>query len=318
MVDVLTSTKYVVDNSRNVAIKSDEIKKFCEKLKEDDLSTSQLNLFHYEWDKRHLIQIVFLFNTINFCFWAEKRKSKWTVKIAGEELDGSTALFRCLEEAVKQNQDLLRGDCLADMTLGHLRRITKGNTSIPLIKKRLDCLKEAGKVIEREFGNSFYGVYQKSNNDAWELTKLAVENFPRFNDTAEYQGHTVAFYKRAQLNAKMVSDVLVRLGEESLSSLDNLTAFADYKIPQILRSLGILDYSKSLADRIDKYEIIKSGLSEEVEIRSNAIWAVELIRQQLRQKFPFVTASHIDSMLWLKSQDSKEMKPYHRTYTIAY
>ncbi len=128
--------------------------------------------------------------------------------------------------------------------------------------------------------------------------------------------------------------MLVASGKGELRNLDKLTAFADYKIPQILRSLGVIKYTKQLANKIDSYELIQKGSEDENEIRAATIWAVELIRNEvekksersetliregLQKKYDFITASHIDSMLWKMSQTkAKGEKPYHRTLTTAY
>jgi len=117
----------------------------------------------------------------------------------------------------------------------------------------------------------------------------------------------------------MINDLLEVRANKRLDNLDKLTAFADYKLPQMLRSFGIIKYSESLANKVDSYVLIEKDSEEEVEIRSATIWAVEFIRQGLRKKYNFITSSHIDSMLWNKSQTrTREEKPYHRTLTTAY
>ena len=61
--------------------------------------------------------------------------------------------------------------------------------------------------------------------------------------------------------------------------MDKITAFADYKIPFILRRLWVLEYSQSLAYKIDNQIEIEKWSDEEIEIRSNTIWAIELMKQ---------------------------------------
>ncbi|MBU2592182.1 queuosine salvage family protein [Patescibacteria group bacterium] len=319
MVDVLSSTKRVLGQSRNVKIDLEAIHSLVSDVKKEDLRVSEIGLAKKQWTFDNLLQIIFVFNTVNFCFWAGKDEKKWTVQIDGEELDGSIALFRCIEKEVEKNPDFLAGDELADLSRSHLRRILAGNVQIPLFEERLNCLNEAGKVLEKRFGNSFIGVYEKAGNDALALANLLIKYFPCFDDISEYKGEKMGFYKRAQLNSKMVSDTLVASGKGKLRNLDKLTAFADYKIPQILRNLGVIKYSKELAEKIDRYELIKKGSEEEVEIRATTVWAVELIRRELQKRYSFVTASHVDSMLWNMSQTkAKGEKPYHRTLTAAY
>ena len=47
-----------------------------------------------------------------------------------------------------------------------------------------------------------------------------------------------------------------------------LTMFADYRVPQILREYKILDYSKSLSIQIDQQLEIPSNSVIEIEIRA--------------------------------------------------
>ena len=90
-------------------------------------------------------------------------------------------------------------------------------------------------------------------------------------------------------------------------------------MPQVLRHLEILQYDEGLAEKVDSQELIDAGSAEEVEIRANTVWAVELIRQALGRKGRPVTASQIDWMLWnLGQNDQYRAKPYHRTLTVFY
>jgi hypothetical protein len=51
------------------------------------------------------------------------------------------------------------------------------------------------------------------------------------------------------------------------SDIDKVTMFADYRVPQILNSLGCLWYSPSLESTIRRHAIIESGHSWEVQLR---------------------------------------------------
>lgn len=319
MINVLTSTQPIVENSKNVSIKKEKIASLVKVINQKDFKLSEISLSKKNWPLEILIQIIFVFNSINFCYWAKKGENKWTVNIGNEQLDGSIALFRCIEKEVERNTDFLTGDELADLSRADLKRILTGNVTIPLFEERRKCLNEAGRVLEKYFNNFFLNVYRKANNNAMILAGLLINYFPCFNDIAKHGGKDIAFYKRAQLNSKMISDVLLASGRKGLINLDKLTAFADYKIPQILRNLEIIEYSLPLSSKIDSFELIKSGSREEIEIRAATVWAVEFIKKELQKKFDFVTASHVDNILWNMSQTkTKGEKPYHRTLTIAY
>lgn len=99
----------------------------------------------------------------------------------------------------------------------------------------------------------------------------------------------------------------------------SLTAFADYKLPQVLRHIGVLRYTGDLSERVDRGILLESGSPEEVEIRANTLWAVELIRRKLRESGNNLRAFEIDWILWNLGQEERfRAKPYHRTVTIFY
>jgi hypothetical protein len=317
MLKVLKTTKSFLPEIIDITFDKDVINRLSENVSEKDLRISEISLAKNKWGKDLLVELTFLFNTINFCFWAKPQEKKWTIQ--DDNLDGAVALFRCLENEFTMNSDLLNPAKLAGTNENDLKRILKGNTVIPLMSERLSSIHNFGRVIEQKFHNSIKSLLEVSNYDAYKLAELLVDNFPCFDDTSAVNGLTVAFYKRAQLNSKMIHDVLVSFGEEGLKNIEKLTAFADYKIPQILRNMGILEYSDKLANKIDNFELIEVNSFEEVEIRTATVWAVEYMKEAIKQKYGFVTSSHIDNMLWLKSQgDAKGKKPYHRTLTTAY
>ena len=114
-------------------------------------------------------------------------------------------------------------------------------------------------------------------------------DFTGFRDEAIYNGEQVFFYKRAQI---LVADLYGALSERSnpcdkistpqFANLEQLTMFADYRVPQTLRLVGIFEYGTELSNFIDTAkdgvplhnEIPYSG-AWEVEIRANTVVAVE-------------------------------------------
>ena len=61
--------------------------------------------------------------------------------------------------------------------------------------------------------------------------------------------------------------------------------FADYRVPQMLNTLGCLWYSPRLESRIKREEAILSGDDVEIEIRGCSIWCVELIKREIERSF---------------------------------
>lgn len=129
----------------------------------------------------------------------------------------------------------------------------------------------------------------------------------------------IRFFKRAQI---LVTDLWGSFNGKSWGEFKNinaLTAFADYKLPQILRAWGILKYAPSLAKRVDTQIALKAGSAEEVEIRAATLWAVEFLRVALAARGRALLSIQVDWILWEASQGRfPGMKPYHRVRTIFY
>jgi hypothetical protein len=176
-----------------------------------------------------------------------------------------------------------------------------------------------GRVLLERFDGQFSHVIEEAAGSAVKLAMLLVEHFPSFRDVASFRKQEVRFFKRAQI---CVADLRAAFGGRqwgALSDMDQLTIFADYKLPQLLRHFGVLEYHPALAERIDRQELLEPGSEEEVQIRAATVWAGELLRQMISAATgETVTAADIDAQLWLLSQNITHMRPYHRVRTIYY
>lgn len=101
--------------------------------------------------------------------------------------------------------------------------------------------------------------------------------------------------------------------------IDGLTMFADYRVPQILRSMGVLQYSELLASHIDTYQELAWGGEMEVELRVQTIVAVDRLQLSLKQRGMDILVLECDWLLWQMGEDLKdEILPHHRTLSIYY
>ncbi len=195
-----------------------------------------------------------------------------------------------------------------------------------MLRERLDCLREAGNVLYEKYNCSFANCITAANQSAAALVNLLVRDFPCFRDEHHFEGRTVRIYKRAQI---LVADIWACFDGESYGTfhdIDKITMFADYRIPQMLHSLGCLRFSPPLEGRIRRQEVIESGETCEVELRGCCIWVVELIRRQIVRDHPDakVNSILIDTFLYdtLKEKEAAgemaDMIPHHRTRSIWY
>jgi len=316
--DILPTTKKVVENAKFVSINKKAVEKFSDSFSLDNVATAELGNAD-QLNISQQISLVCVFNCVNFCFWAGKGQEKWATNVNGEMIDGATGIFRALEIAIKNGVPLLDAHFLKKINREKFNELLNGNIEIPLLDEQAKSLNEAGEVLLKNFDGSFMKVFETANGDAVELTNIFIKFFSSFNDRATFEGEKIEFHKRAQLNTDMINYRLTKYGEKELTNLDKLTAFADYKVPQMLRKFGILEYATGLAEKIDSYEEIEAGSREEIEIRAATIWAIEKMKEVLMPRFPQITARQLDYHLWSLGQTKfPDDKPYHRTKTIYY
>ncbi|MDP3882068.1 MAG: queuosine salvage family protein [Nanoarchaeota archaeon] len=317
---VLETTWEVVKRSRSVSINRDEVGFFSSDIEVEDIKTWETaNILpkpHKELDDKEKVQLIFTANALNFCYWQEPR---WNIEYGGKKFKGSLALWASFNRALDENIPILDAFYLEHLEERDFLNVTRGENKIPLLGQRVEILREIGRVLRERYGGKFAQVINKSGGSALSLVDLLTSHFPSYRDQAKYQGLPVFFNKRAQL---ATSDLYQTFNGESwgnLSGINSLTAFADYKIPAVLRDLGIIGYRGELADRIDSKQEIPAGSKEEIEIRANQIWAVEYIRRELQPRMPGINAVKIDNWLWIKGQSRPlESRHPHRTVTTAY
>ena len=304
---ILESTKFVVDNSEYVKINPRKISDFCKYF-------TQKHIKHWfieaPFDIRKLnpkdrLHFLLVFDSMSFSYWGEP---KWTITYQSKELNGAYGMIAAIGRAIENKIPILDAKYLSTISESEFAKILEGNIQIPLFQERLKILRDVGKTL-----------ITKANGDSQKLIDLIVKKFPSFKDSAIYKGKKVYFYKRAQL---LVSDIYQAFnGQEygRLKNINQLTACADYKLPLVLRRLGIFKYSDYLANKIDNRIQIEKGSPEEIELRANTIWAVEILKQKIKTKIKNVDSIHINDHLWMLGQKKlKKDKPYHLVRTTAY
>jgi hypothetical protein len=291
--------------------------------------------FHGRGDQatEQTIGWIFALDALNFCFWgqAADRGRRWRIASGGTIHDGYMALAIALRDAAQQGIPVW--DPAWQATVDHdivasLLRPAPDSVPIPLLAERVANLRELGKGIHSiDSGDHPYTTFvERAGGSAPALVRLVVETFPSFNDVARWTppdgtgaAIEVRLYKRAQILVSDLSGALQGRSAIDLADQDRLTAFADYKVPQVLRHHGILRYRDDLAATIHDQDLLPPGSRAEVEIRAATIWACELLRQRLASLGRSFTAAGIDWLLWNQGQALPATRePYHRTVTIYY
>lgn len=318
---VLTSCRSIVEQSRFVQVDSAAVGRFLNSLSRSAIPPLPLGpaAYHYFNGTGRTAQWLFVLDTLNHCFWPDPDSPRWQIQYQGETLSGYWALAASLKRALEEGIPIHRAHKLAHLNPQTLAHLFRGTGRIPLFRERLENLREAGRVLVDRFQGNFLHVLEEAAGSAVRLVLLLASEFSSFNDVAVYNGHTVYFLKRAQLLAMDLWSTFSGTSWGRLEGLDQLSAFADYKLPQVLRHVEILRFSQELASTVDAGLELPAGSPEEVEIRAATVWAVELLRQELQGRGQVAISAQLDHWLWtLGQQDEYRTLPYHRTRTIFY
>ena len=327
---VLDSTRSVVEQGENVWINHERLEQLASSWLQASDDSTALNTalwndqYHFNDHTERTVNWVLVLDALNFCFWAEKDQPRWQIEYQGEKLNGYWAEAASLKRAVEEGVPIWDATYLSNMRgedIEHIFRGIAGSPPMPLLERRLEHTREVGHVLLERYDGQFARLIEQAEGSAPRLAALLAQNFSSFNDIAPYRGQEVRFYKRAQI---CVADLYGTFGGKqwgAFSNIEQLTAFADYKLPQVLRHYGVLEYHPILAERIDSEELLAVGSEEEIEIRAATIWASELLRRIMEREGHPITPAEIDQRLWLLGQNASmaaNMHPYHRTRTIYY
>ena len=267
--------------------------------------------YHFTGEEELTLRYLLVLDALNFCFWPGK--GRWRIPgPGGEMLDGYYALAYGLKRAAEDCPEFFEPGHLAGLAEDDLRGVLG---DIPLLRERARIAREVGRALLR-FGGSarrFLGAGSCAG-----IVERLTAHMPSFRDACIWRGRWIPFYKRAQILCSDIHGAFRGEGPGALPDMDWLTAFADYKLPQLLRAHGALVLHPGLAARIDRREVIRAGSDEEIEIRAATVHAVELLVGELSRMGLPLRAFEVDWMLWTLSQDMDLPFPYHRTLTIFY
>ena len=319
---VKESTYKIIHSMEHVKLSEDKIEKFV-----NDLLNNENGLKYPKWSESHfdstsvpletLLRYIFTIDTLNYCFWPNEGFEYYS-------------LAKNLYETLTKDKNFFEIDNLVNIKPEQLKEnVFKGEFN--LIDERARMIKEVFIIIKNNYKGSCINFVKDCDRDATKLVKKIIDEFCCFRDQAIYKGEQIFFYKRAQI---LVSDLylayldikeakkdtseneIINFTKETISQL---TMFADYRVPQILKAEGILIYDKHLSDLINNKKEIPHGSKEEVEIRAATIQAVEQIKNCLKLKGKDVMSIQIDVYLWEEGEKIKDkIEPAHRTLSIFY
>ncbi|GAB6027484.1 hypothetical protein CHUAL_001738 [Chamberlinius hualienensis] len=328
------ASKFISEAAKHVTVRRDNIKTLSQ-LVINGMVNGSFNLA--DWKKfdinpkvadEHAINWIFVVDSLNFSFWTPSNQ-KFVITYENVPYTGYFSLCAAVQRALKDGIAMTDPNYYSKMSMEELKLVLRADDEIemPLLDERLEILHDHGKVLLEKFGGSFLNCVKVAGGSAKALVDLVVENFRSYKDEAIYEGQRVAFYKRAQI---LVADIWACFeGKEEghFDDIETLTMFADYRIPQVLNFFKVLEYSPELIQRLQQESLFENQERDEVEIRGCSIWAVELLKDELRQlkestvcPIP-INSITVDFFLWEYRRKHAEIDstvPYHRVRCIYY
>lgn len=332
---VLESVLPVVEAARHVRTDPAKIADVAGWMAYEALPVPDFTLpFELDGGPERTIDFVLVSTCINFAFTDFETHEPFVVRWRDERWQDAMGLFACLARALEEGVPVLEGGWLADVGVDDLRRVFRGERPLPMLEERARILRAVGATLEERWDGRFHRFLEDAPRTVWGrgdrsgeddsarepgglVGRLAAE-FPRFDDTAAYEGRTVRFYKLAQLAVWTLYGAVPR-EDFPLEDPGRLTAFADYILPVALEAMGILRYEDDLARRVAAHQLLPAGSPEEVEVRAHTVYATALLTEEVNRRRPpelQVIVPQVDYRLW--SHFHETFRPHHLTRTIMY
>lgn len=308
---VRESCQYVSENASHVSISASGLEEAAAQFTPERMqSLTSAQAFdadlHLVGEGELTAQYTLVLDALNFCFWPEK----------GLEYEH---MARGLRETVRADPAAISAERLLKMDHEAVARLVRRDT-LPMQSERARLLREVGRVLLSHFSGQASNLILSAEGSAERLVELVTSHFSGFQDHAIYKGRQVFLYKRAQIFVGDIWGSFKGTGLGSFSDIHKLTMFADYRVPVVLRELGVLQYGLELEAKVQRQEGLIPGSEEEVEIRACSIQATECLCHMLRDRHKVQLHSlQMDWWLWEQGERKREVDPpHHRTLTIFY
>ncbi|VDO46016.1 unnamed protein product, partial [Brugia timori] len=263
------SAEFIVANdTTNIKLCQDGILKVAELIMSNDFTEDTFFSLDVHPQMANRRTRIFLVDTINFSFWSDDVNFK--VTFHDKQHTGYFAACACINRALEGSIPITNPDYMENITEDDDHQNCTGllcnnytGREIPLLKERVE-----------EFDGTFYNCVLKCNRSAIKLMECVVEYFGSYRDFATYKGQKISFLKRAQILVSDIYSCMRKIDDACyFHDINELTMFADYRVPQVLHFLGVLKYSPALMKKLNEKELLQNGSEYEVELRGFSIKA---------------------------------------------
>ncbi len=310
-------SEVLLKNAKYVHINRDRARQVAINLQDQSISlpTWDFEPFYPQSDDFEEMCLYYLvFNAINYCYFDQDGK-----KFKDGDYSGSTLAGLRLTENWKEISDPLFLSRVDENYL--LTELFKAEAPISMVKERTLALREVGTFLNSNTDFTFEKLCVRGGANAYNISQLVPLHLPSWRDP---------FFKRAQLFVGMVYGRFQNWGRGPIApeSLSSLTVFADYRVPQTLIAMGVIEPSAPLLTRLHREQFLGSGSRKELELRAATVLGADAILEALQPlREETINPLHIDYLLWSAGRKKKDMpegvfvKPFpnhHLTMTTDY
>ncbi len=321
---VRKSAQFITSRSVHVRINPSKLQEFGQWViahrDYDVLELSSQHPHYADFTLENILRYYFIVDTLNFCFWHNDMEYADLTGFLKNIFQIDPGFFTpvALQNLGAAKFGELFGSFMKD----------RGGQ----LEERYRLVLETAMVVETRFKGSYLEVVREAGFDAIKLLDLLTTNWKGFQDHSVYKGRQVGFYKRAQILVGDLKEAILgykrakciksdaekqwmdAIPTEGLANCHLMTGFPDYRVPQVLRHFGVLDYSPELALLVDTQKEIPSGSEMELEIRGANVAALAQLSEATG-----LTDIQIDWILWQWGEKHlPDLQPHHRTLTIYY
>lgn len=290
----MTLKKLILENNKDYNFKTLKIYKpnqsFLNLIRKEKIRNSIFIKSINRLNKKE--NFLFLLRVLDFRLW--EYPSNWNYKDRKD--------FFGLLERFKN----LFGLDLEKLNFKIFKKIISPKENIVLARLRYRIFKNSLKWLKENYDGSF-GNYFEENKKPFNfcLNLLSLEKF---------QDYYKNFYF-LKPNQLLYYEYILGMGllKKFENELEELTIFADYRIPQLFLNLGLINLSKKYLNKILNKDLIKKHSLLENELRLASIILGEGLVKELG-----VSSYFIDNLLWQLSYKIKFKIPNIRVKTIFY
>lgn len=310
-------SEVLLKNPRYVKVNADRATRVAEILRDFEITipTWDYSPFYPQLDDfEDMCLFYLLFNSINYCYFDQDGK-----KFQDGNLSGSSLACLRLNEKWDEIKD---PQFLRNVDENYLlSELFQAESPISLVKERTAALREIGEFLSKTPEFTFDKLFRRFKQNAYFVSQALPNFLPTWRDP---------FFKRSQLFVGMVYGRFQNYPDLPIQeeSLQDLTVFADYRVPQTLIAMGIIEPHARILTRLHSNRFLGSGSRKELELRAATILGADLITDKLRKWVDDdINPLHTDFLLWGASRKVETMPPdlfskawpnHHLTLTTDY